>query len=101
VSRIDRDAVRHLERLARLELAADEVETITAQLGRIVSFVEKLQAADVTGVEPTRAMAHEPVHELREDVVTPPLDRSEVLAEAPDASGDFFRVPRIIGKVDE
>ncbi len=101
MSGLDREAVRHLERLARIELAADEVETITAQLRRIVSFVEKLQAADVTGVEPTRSMSHEPLDRLRDDVVTPPLERADVLAQAPDVSGDFFRVPRIIEKVDE
>lgn len=101
MSEINRDVVRHLERLARIELAADEVESITAQLGRIVTFVEKLQSVDVTGVEPTRAMSHEPQDRLRDDEVTPPLDRAEVLGQAPDASGDFFRVPRVIGKADE
>jgi len=101
VSKIDRDAVRHLERLARLALAPDEVEMITAQLGRIVGFVEKLQEADVTGVEPTRAMSHEPADHVRDDVLAPPLDRATVLAEAPDATGEFFRVPRVIGRGED
>lgn len=98
MSKIDRDAVRHLEHLARIDLAPDEVETITNQLARIVGFVEKLQEADVAGVEPTRAMAHEPDDHLREDAVVPSLDRKTVLAEAPDVSGEFFRVPRVIDR---
>jgi aspartyl-tRNA(Asn)/glutamyl-tRNA(Gln) amidotransferase subunit C len=101
MSKIDRDTVGHLERLARIDLAPDEVEMITEQLGRIVGFVEKLQEADVTGVEPTRAMAHEPSDHVREDAVAPPLDRKTVLAEAPDAAGEFFRVPRVIGRPEE
>jgi len=101
MSKIDRDAVRHLERLARIELSPDEVEMITEQLGRIVGFVEKLQEADVAGVDPTRAMSHEPSDHVREDAVTPPLDRKTVLDEAPDAAGDFFRVPRVIGGGDD
>ncbi len=101
MSKIDRDVVRHLERLARIDLAPDEIDMITEQLGRIVGFVEKLQAADVEGVEPTRAMSHETIDPVREDVVTPSLDRKIVLGEAPDATGEYFRVPRVIDKGDD
>ena len=87
MSKINRDVIQHLERLARIDLAPDEVEAITAQLDRIVGFVEKLQAVDVSGVEPTRAMSHEAADRLRDDVVTPALDRAVVLAQAPDATG--------------
>lgn len=98
---IDRNLVNHLERLARIDLSPAEVDMITEQLGRIVGFVEKLQAADVEGIEPTRAMSHEATDHVRDDVVTPSLDRALVLGEAPDATKEFFRVPRVIGKADE
>jgi len=101
---IDRDVIRHLERLARIDLAPDEVTTITEQLGRIVGFVETLQSVDVAGVEPTRGMSHEPSGEgdhVRADEVTPGLERATVLAQAPDATKEFFRVPRVIGRADE
>jgi aspartyl-tRNA(Asn)/glutamyl-tRNA(Gln) amidotransferase subunit C len=101
MSKIDRDVVRHLERLARIDLSPDEVEMITEQLGRIVGFVEKLQAANVENVEPTRAMSHEAVDHVREDAVTPSLDRALVLGQAPDHTPDYFRVPRVIEKGDE
>ncbi len=102
MSKIDRDVIRHLERLARIDLAPGEVGPITEQLNRIVALVERLQAVDVAGVEPTRAMSLEDAgSDLREDVVTPGLDRSEVLAQAPDATGEFFRVPRVISRGEE
>ena len=100
-SKIDRNLVHHLERLARIDLSPAEVDMITEQLGRIVGFVEKLQAADVEGIEPTRAMSHEATDHVRDDVVTPSLDRTVVLSEAPDATKEFFRVPRVIGKADD
>jgi aspartyl-tRNA(Asn)/glutamyl-tRNA(Gln) amidotransferase subunit C len=100
-SKIDRDAVRHLERLARIDLSAEEVEMITEQLGRIVGFVEKLQAAKVDGVEPTRAMSHETAEHVRDDAVAPSLDRKTVLAQAPDATPEYFRVPRVIARVED
>lgn len=97
-NQINRSVVRHLERLARIDLSADEVEMITEQLGRIVGFVEKLRAADVAGIEPTDAMTLEKTEHVRADVVTPCLDRATVLREAPDATPEFFRVPRVIEK---
>jgi aspartyl-tRNA(Asn)/glutamyl-tRNA(Gln) amidotransferase subunit C len=101
MSRINRDVVAHLEKLARIKLLPDEVEMITGQLDRIVGMVESLQAVDVSGVEPTLGMSHEQPMEgehVRADEVTPGLDRGTVLKQAPDATKEFFRVPRVIGR---
>jgi aspartyl-tRNA(Asn)/glutamyl-tRNA(Gln) amidotransferase subunit C len=51
---------------------------------------------DVSGVEP---MAHAlPLQNvLREDVVEPSLPIEEVLKNAPEVDGRFFKVPKIIG----
>ena len=104
MSKINREVIGHLERLARIHLAPDEVEAITAQLDRIVALVESLQAVDVSGVEPTLGMSHESAAEgehAREDRVVPGLNRAVVLAQAPDAAKEFFRVPRVIGRGEE
>jgi len=102
MSKIDRDVIRHLERLARIDLGPDEVEPITEQLNRIVALVERLRGVEVEGVAPTRAMSHgDATDGLRDDIVTPPLDRGTVLEQAPDASGEFFRVPRVISRGEE
>lgn len=104
MSKIDRNVIAHLEKLARIKLSPDEVEMITGQLDRIVAMVESLQAVDVTGVEPTRGMAHDPSREgehARADEVTPGLSREVVLGQAPDATEEFFRVPRVIGRDEE
>lgn len=104
MSKINHDVIKHLERLARIHLAPDEVEAITAQLDRIVGMVESLQAVDVSGVEPTLGMSHEKAAEgehMRADEVVPGLDRAVVMAQAPDATREFFRVPRVIGRDEE
>ncbi len=102
MSKIDRDVIRHLEKLARIDLAPDEVEQITGQLNRIVAMVERLQAVDVEGIEPTRAMSHDNAGaDLRDDAVTAGLDRAEVLDQAPDATREYFRVPRVISRGEE
>jgi aspartyl-tRNA(Asn)/glutamyl-tRNA(Gln) amidotransferase subunit C len=104
MSKINRDVIAHLERLARIHLSPDEVEAITGQLDRIVEMVESLQAVDVSGIVPTIGMSHETATEgehTRADEVTPGLDRAVVLAQAPDATKEFFRVPRVIGRGEE
>jgi aspartyl-tRNA(Asn)/glutamyl-tRNA(Gln) amidotransferase subunit C len=102
--KIDRDVIAHLERLARIHLSPDEVEMITDQLDRIVAMVESLQKVDVDGVAPTLGVSHETASETehaREDRVVSGLDRDVVLAQAPDATKEFFRVPRVIGRGEE
>jgi aspartyl-tRNA(Asn)/glutamyl-tRNA(Gln) amidotransferase subunit C len=57
--------------------------------------MEMLNRVDTTGVEPmTHAIAQQ--NAFREDIATPSLDRRLTLANAPDARGDFFRVPKVI-----
>ena len=53
MSQISRDEVAHLARLARLALTDDELDSYAGQLDSILTHVGQIQAADVTGVEPT------------------------------------------------
>jgi aspartyl-tRNA(Asn)/glutamyl-tRNA(Gln) amidotransferase subunit C len=95
-SRISTDDVAHVARLARLKLTDEELERFTEQLGAVLDHARDVEALDTAGVPPT---AHPlPLRNvLREDVVTPCLDRDEVLAQAPVAEANRFRVPRILG----
>jgi aspartyl-tRNA(Asn)/glutamyl-tRNA(Gln) amidotransferase subunit C len=90
----DRD-VEHVARLARLTLSPADRERLRRQLGAILEYIAKLEALDVTGVEPT-SHAVPVVNVLREDEVTPGLGAEEALANAPDRREHFFRVPRIL-----
>ena len=95
--RISRHDVAHVARLARLDLTDDELEQFTDQLGAVLEHARDVEALDTAGVEPT---AHPlPLRNvLRADCVRPSLDRDEVLAQAPAAEADRFRVPRILGE---
>jgi aspartyl-tRNA(Asn)/glutamyl-tRNA(Gln) amidotransferase subunit C len=92
---ISREDVEHVARLARLHLSDDELTRIQAQLTGILGYIDKLRALDVDGVEPT-THAVPLVNVMRDDEIRPCLPREEMLANAPDPSGDFFRVPRIL-----
>lgn len=94
---ISPDEVRHVARLARLALDDDEVGRMALQLSAILEHVDAVRRLDTADVPPT---AHPfPVENvLRSDTETPSLDRETVLAQAPRAENDRFRVPRIMGE---
>jgi aspartyl-tRNA(Asn)/glutamyl-tRNA(Gln) amidotransferase subunit C len=89
--------VRKVAGLARLALPEEKIATYTAQLERILEYVNHLQAVDTEGVPPT-TRAVEVVNVTREDRVEPTPVREQLLDLAPQREGDFFRVPRILGE---
>ena len=95
MSRISADDVRKVAQLSRLELPDESIATFTPQLERILDFVAQLEAIDTTDVPPT-TRAVEVVNVTRDDTVTPTSVREELLDQAPQREGDFFRVPKIL-----
>lgn len=94
---IDRAQVRHVARLARLALSPEEEERFAAQLGHVLEYVERLQAVDVSGIEPLSFAGDAAAGLLlRDDEPRPCLSREKVLAQAPEHDGEAFLVPRII-----
>ena len=87
--------VEHVARLVRLDLSEPEKERMRSQLDAILTYIDKLRQLDTGGVEPT-SHAIPMVNVMREDEVRPGLGTEEMLANAPEREGDFFRVPRII-----
>jgi aspartyl-tRNA(Asn)/glutamyl-tRNA(Gln) amidotransferase subunit C len=92
---ISRKDVEHVARLSRLALSEAEIERMREQLAAILAHIDTLRALDTEQVEPTsHAVPMENV--MREDEPRPSLPQDAMLANAPDRSTDFFRVPRII-----
>lgn len=92
---LDREQVHKVAHLARLELTAEEEETLTTQLGDILGYFEQLNELDVNGVEPT-TRAIDVSNVVRADVLQPYAEREAMLESAPDRDGDFFKVPKIV-----
>ena len=92
---IERKDVEHVARLTRLALTDAELERMREQLNSILAHLDTLRAVPTEGVEPT-SHAVDLVNVMREDEITPCLSQDAALANAPDRSGEFFRVPRII-----
>ncbi len=87
--------IDYIARLAHIALTDDEKAAFGKQLGDVLAYMEKLKKLDVEGVEPTMH-GHGRVNAFREDVVTPSIDREAALANAPERTGDEFRLPKIV-----
>ncbi|NJM73325.1 MAG: Asp-tRNA(Asn)/Glu-tRNA(Gln) amidotransferase subunit GatC [Scytonema sp. RU_4_4] len=94
---IDREQVRKVAHLARLELTPEEEEKFTTQLGNILDYFEQLSELDVNNVPPTlRAIDVKNV--TRPDDLQPYPNREDILQSAPEQEGDFFKVPKILNE---
>jgi len=92
---IDRPAVDHVARLARLDLSEQERDRMSAELARILEHAELIQALDLDGVEPT-SHPLPLVNAFRPDEAELSLTAEQALSGAPREERRCFRVPRII-----
>ena len=87
--------VTYVARLARISLSPEEEQKLSAQLGNILSYIEKLKQADVSGVEPT-AHAFPLVNVARPDEVRASMSNEDALRNAPAKANGLFIVPKIV-----
>ncbi|HET7134133.1 MAG TPA: Asp-tRNA(Asn)/Glu-tRNA(Gln) amidotransferase subunit GatC [Gammaproteobacteria bacterium] len=89
------DDIRHLCRLARLEVTQSEIADVQAKLSSIVALVDQLQAIDTKGVTP---MAHplDRPQRLRSDEVTERDAHELHQRNAPLVERGLYLVPKVI-----
>lgn len=93
--KVDKALISKLEELARLELSEAEEARLQTDLENILEMVEKLQELDTQNVAPLIYISEE-VNVLRPDVVQHQINREKALANAPDHTDEFFKVPKVI-----
>ena len=92
---ISDETIEYVGILAKLELSDEEKEAAKSDMGRMLDYIDKLNALDTSSVEP---MSHVfPVHNVfREDVVTNGDDRDHMLANAPEERDGQYQVPKTV-----
>ncbi|MBO7053562.1 MAG: Asp-tRNA(Asn)/Glu-tRNA(Gln) amidotransferase subunit GatC [Alphaproteobacteria bacterium] len=79
-----------------IEISDEKLEKMN--IDSVVEWLDKLQKIDTTGVEPMLNPAEHKLP-LREDVVTEPNMREQILANTPDKAGvsrGYFAVPKVM-----
>jgi aspartyl-tRNA(Asn)/glutamyl-tRNA(Gln) amidotransferase subunit C len=93
--KVSREEVLHIARLARVNLAEEEITRLSEQLSKLLETFEVLQRVDTEGVPPTaQSVSLQSV--MRDDQVAPSLPPDEILANAPRREGDCFRVRAVL-----
>ncbi|MCI2958169.1 Asp-tRNA(Asn)/Glu-tRNA(Gln) amidotransferase subunit GatC [Agromyces atrinae] len=98
MSEISAEQVAHLAGLARIALSPEEIETLTTELGQIMTAVEKVSEVATPDVPPTsHPIPLENVY--RDDVIGDDvLTVEEALSGAPESDGSRFVVSAILGE---
>ncbi len=92
---VSREVVEQIATLARLALSEEEIDRLQQEMGRILEHGDSLQEVDTSDIEGTSHVI--PMTNVyREDEVGESLTPEEVVANAPDAAEEFFRVPRTV-----
>lgn len=97
MTKLTREDVLKLARLARLTLTDEEIEEFTGEISAILQYVEQLQDVDLEGLMPTYQVTGL-TNVMRQDKVkdygyTP----ADLLKNAPDTEDDHIKVKRMIG----
>ena len=90
------EEVRAIADLARLDLTESEVAMYASQLSAILDDFKQLQQVDTSHIAPTASVL--PLKSvMRSDTPGAPLTPQEVIANAPAAEDDQFKVSAVLG----
>lgn len=92
---ISKDTVKYVANLARLKLTEAELEKFSGQLNDILGYVDQLKEIDISKISPT-AHVLDIKNVKRKDQLQPSSKPEEILKNAPQKEGKFFKVPKVI-----
>ena len=95
MSRISREEVSKVSRLARLKLNEKQIDNHAIQIEKILDYIKQLEKIDTNNV-PCTTRAIEVVNVVRSDTKEKYECREDILKLAPSREDDFFKVPKIM-----
>jgi aspartyl-tRNA(Asn)/glutamyl-tRNA(Gln) amidotransferase subunit C len=95
--------VQHVADLASLELTPQELPHMAKDLNAVLGYIAQLSELNTDDIpamaQPSEVLglaAAQHGETLRPDEILPSTDRAEVMREAPETDGRFFKVPKVI-----
>ena len=92
---INKDEIKYLSLLSRMDIDKNEIKDIEEKLTKIIDFVDQLQTISTDNIEP---MAH-PLNQsqrLRMDEVTETNDRENIQKNSQQIEKGMYLVPKVI-----
>ena len=97
MTKISREEVKKVAKLARLELNENEANNHAKQLEKILDYIKQLEKINTENI-PCTTRAIEVVNSFREDEHENYENSEQLLDLAPSREDKFFKVPKIINE---
>ncbi len=97
MTKITKEEVKKVARLARLELNENEINKHAEQLEKILDYIKQLEKIDTDNV-PCTTRAIEVINVLRKDEKKNSDCSKELLELGPSREDKYFKVPKIINE---
>ena len=93
--KLDKNTVKYIAKLARIELSEEEAEYFKPQMQRIIEYVEKINSLNLEGVEPV--LSFSPNKNIFRQDKPGRFDNIEgIVSNFPQKQGRFIKVPKVI-----
>jgi aspartyl-tRNA(Asn)/glutamyl-tRNA(Gln) amidotransferase subunit C len=92
---IDEATVRHVARLARIKVSAEETTSLKRELTSILEWVEQLGEVDTSAVEPMTRVGDMQLPQRKDEVTTGEM-ADAIIKNAPLTEDHYFLVPKVV-----
>lgn len=90
------EEIKHLGRLARIEIVEEEIPALLRSFRQIVAYFDQLGEVDVATLSPYSHVEEQEMGVLRDDVVKDTLPREVFLSNAPEYIGGMIKIPPVL-----
>lgn len=91
--KITDETLKYISSLSKLSIDEDEKEDYKNELSKIITYMDKLNEVDTSGMDFTHVLDNKNV--FRRDVPKESISREEILKNAPNENG-CFKVPKVM-----
>lgn len=96
MSTITNDDVRHLAHLSSLQMSDAEVESLRADIEKIINYINQLDELDTDGVEPTYQVTGLQNVWRDDEIIDSSVSRQQLLALAAEQSDNCVKAPKVL-----
>ena len=96
MSTITNDDVRHLALLSSLQMSDAEVESLRADIEKIINYINQLDELNTDGVEPTYQVTGLQNVWRDDEIIDSSVSRQQLLALAAEQSDNCVKVPKVL-----
>lgn len=96
MSKITIDEVRRIAALAKIAVTDEEAARLTRDMDSILGYMQKLDAVDTTGLEPTYQVTGLTNVTRKDEVIDYGTTRNELLENAPRKRNGQIEVPKVL-----